>query len=113
MGRIGTVTTLVEPFFIPYEHHAHPRSDECYISDTLRVGVMMTTVAEQTARKLLDIGEAGQRLGIHQHTRRQWADRGQVKHVRLISGVRRFDLEEIERVRPDMGLEPVERDAEG
>ncbi len=53
--------------------------------------------------KLLNIAEAARRLGIHQNTLRQWADRGRVKHVKLISGVRRFEPAEIERVRREMG----------
>ena len=66
---------------------------------------MVTGVAEQEGRKLLSISEAARRLGIHENTLRQWADRGKVKHVRLMSGVRRFDPEEIERIRREMGYE--------
>jgi putative resolvase len=66
---------------------------------------MVITVAEQDAPKLLNIAEAARRLGIHENTLRQWADKGRVKHVRLISGVRRFAPEEIERLRREMGIE--------
>jgi excisionase family DNA binding protein len=66
---------------------------------------MTLTMAEPADHKLLNISEAARRLGIHDNTLRQWADRGKVKHVRLMSGVRRFDPDEIERVRREMGYE--------
>lgn len=54
----------------------------------------------------LNVTQAARRLGVHQNTLRQWADKGRVKHIRLMSGVRRFDPDEIERIRVEMGLEP-------
>jgi excisionase family DNA binding protein len=53
-------------------------------------------------RRLLSIGEASERLGIHINTLRRWADRGMVRTVRLPSGYRRFEEEEIERMRWEM-----------
>jgi putative resolvase len=63
------------------------------------------TVTEQTEAQLLSISEAAKRLGIHQNTLRQWADQGRVKHIKLLSGVRRFESDEIERVRREMGYD--------
>lgn len=54
--------------------------------------------------RLLSISEAARRLGIHQDTLRAWADKGLVQHIRTLTGYRRFDPEEIDRVRGEMGL---------
>ncbi len=57
--------------------------------------------------KLLTISQAADLLGVHQNTLRGWADRGLVPVVKLPSGYRRFDPEEIARVRHRMGLPDV------
>jgi excisionase family DNA binding protein len=46
----------------------------------------------------LRIAEAAKRLGVSQRTLRYWSDKGLVAHRRLLSGQRRFDPAEIERV---------------
>ena len=59
---------------------------------------------ERSAR-LLTISEAADLLGVHQKTLRAWADKGLVAHYRTPTGYRRFDREEIERLRNDMRVE--------
>ncbi len=52
---------------------------------------------------LLRLSQAAQRLGIAVDTLRRWADRGDVKAVRMPgTNERRFVLEEIERLRAQM-----------
>ena len=60
------------------------------------------------ADKLLTISEAARRLGVHPNTLRTWADKGLVRHVKLPSGYRRFSVQEVERLRQEMGLEVFE-----
>lgn len=55
-------------------------------------------------QRLLTISQAAARLGIHPDTLRAWADKGLVPVVRTPTGYRRFDPEEIDRVREEMGL---------
>jgi excisionase family DNA binding protein len=52
--------------------------------------------------KLLTISEAALELGVHSNTLRGWADRGLVPAVRLPSGHRRFEPEQIERIKREM-----------
>jgi len=54
--------------------------------------------------RLLAISEAADRLGIHPDTLRAWADKGHVGVIRTPTGYRRFDPDEIERVRAEMGM---------
>ena len=54
--------------------------------------------------RLLTIQQEAERLGVHQNTLRNWADKGLVPVVKLPSGYRRFRPEEIEQVRRTMGL---------
>ena len=61
--------------------------------------------------RLLRINEAASRLGVHQNTLRNWADKGLIPTVKLPSGHRRFVPGEIERVRREMGLDGPHRDA--
>ena len=56
--------------------------------------------------RLLTIAEAARRLGVHQNTLRTWANKGQVPHVKLPSGHRRFTVAAIEQLRRDIGLAP-------
>jgi excisionase family DNA binding protein len=56
--------------------------------------------------RLLTIGEAARRLGVHQKTLRAWANRGLVRHVKLPSGHRRFVEADIEGLRQAMMVEP-------
>jgi excisionase family DNA binding protein len=48
------------------------------------------------------VTEAARRLGIHPHTLRAWADKGLVPVVRTLTGYRRFDPEDIDRVIAEM-----------
>jgi DNA-binding transcriptional MerR regulator len=57
---------------------------------------------------LISITKAAGLIGVHPNTLRSWADKGLVGAVRLPSGYRRFTLEEIRRVRKEMGLEDIE-----
>lgn len=54
--------------------------------------------------KLLSIGEAAKRLGVHINTLRRWVESGRIHAVRLPSGYRRFEVREIERLRREMGF---------
>ena len=55
-------------------------------------------------RRLLTISQAAARLEVHPDTLRAWADKGLVPVIKLPSGYRRFEPQEIERVRTEMGL---------
>ena len=48
--------------------------------------------------KELKIAEAAKRLGVSQRTLRYWSDKGLVAHRKLLSGQRRYDPEEIEKL---------------
>ena len=52
--------------------------------------------------KLLTISEAARELGVHPNTLRGWVDRRLVPAVRLPSGHRRFEPEQIERIKREM-----------
>ena len=58
--------------------------------------------------RLLTISEAAGLLGVHPNTLRGWADKGLVNHVKLPSGYRRFTLDEIKRLRREMGIDAAE-----
>ncbi len=55
-----------------------------------------------TTTRLLTIGQAAARLGVHVNTLRGWVDRGLVPAVKLPSGYRRFTVEQIEQIERDM-----------
>ena len=57
------------------------------------------------ATRLVNISEAAKRLGVSVGTLRAYADKGDVPVVKLPSGHRRFRVEDIDRVRRDMGLD--------
>jgi excisionase family DNA binding protein len=61
---------------------------------------------EPRPNRLLTISQAAARLGVHPDTLRGWADKGLVPVIKLPSGYRRFEPQEIERVRSEMGLKP-------
>ncbi|HEV2124940.1 MAG TPA: helix-turn-helix domain-containing protein [Chloroflexota bacterium] len=55
--------------------------------------------------KLLSISEAARRLQISPSLLRKWADRGEIKTVKLPgSGYRRFSPSDVEQKRREMGL---------
>lgn len=54
--------------------------------------------------KLLTISQAADRLGVHVDTLRAWADKGLVPVVKTPTGYRRFEPEDVERVREEMGI---------
>ncbi len=56
--------------------------------------------------RLLSIGEAARELGVSDQTLRTWEKKGFIKAVRLPSGYRRYTVEEIERMKREMGLLP-------
>lgn len=51
---------------------------------------------------LLQVRAAARELGVHENTLRRWEEAGLIRAIRLPSGVRRFPLEEITRIRDDM-----------
>jgi len=59
---------------------------------------------EPRPQRLLTISQAAARLGVHPDTLRKWADKGLVPVIRTPTGYRRFEPQEIERVRAAMGL---------
>lgn len=59
---------------------------------------------EPRPTRLLTISQAAARLGVHPDSLRRWADKGLVPVIKLPSGYRRFEPQEIERVRSEMGL---------
>lgn len=59
----------------------------------------------------LNVREAARRLGVHENTVRNWADRGILRPIRLPgSGYRRFRADDIERIAREMreAVAPVE-----
>lgn len=60
-------------------------------------------------RGMVGVSEAARRLGVHHNTMRKWADRGVIPAIRLPSGHRRFDIEELERFRQAMTTTPHDR----
>jgi excisionase family DNA binding protein len=51
----------------------------------------------------LNVRETAARLGVHENTVRNWEQRGLLRAARLPgSGFRRFDLDEVERMRSEM-----------
>ncbi len=56
-------------------------------------------------QQLIGLTEAARLLGVHQNTLRNWADKGLIAHVRLPSGHRRFEVQEVDRLREEMGVE--------
>ena len=72
----------------------------------------------KTAKRLLTVREAARRIGVHEHTIRNWEKRGLIRLVHLPgSNVRRAPVEEVERIvndmqtaRPKMGVRIVKPD---
>ncbi len=59
---------------------------------------MSTAVPQQ-----LNVRETARRLGVHENTVRNWAERGILRAVRLPgSGYRRFAVEDVERLAREM-----------
>lgn len=56
-------------------------------------------------RRLLTIGQAANRLGVHQKTLRAWADKGLVAHIKTPTGYRRFDPGDIDQLVANMRVE--------
>jgi excisionase family DNA binding protein len=59
----------------------------------------------------LNVRETARRLGVHENTVRNWANRGLLRPVRLPgSGYRRFEAADVERLALEMrdGAAPVE-----
>jgi excisionase family DNA binding protein len=52
--------------------------------------------------RLLSVTQAAERIGIHPHTLRAWADKGLVPVVRTPTGYRRFDPDAIDQVIEEM-----------
>jgi excisionase family DNA binding protein len=51
----------------------------------------------------LNVRETARRLGVHENTVRNWADRGILRPLRLPgSGYRRFDVAEVDRIAREM-----------
>lgn len=60
----------------------------------------------------LNVRETARRLGVHENTVRNWAERGILRASRLpMSGYRRFDAEDVDRLAREMheAAAPVEQ----
>jgi excisionase family DNA binding protein len=67
-----------------------------------------------TTAQQLNVRETARRLGVHENTVRNWADRGMLRPMRLPgSGYRRFDVAEVDRLAREMreGAAPVDAGA--
>lgn len=54
----------------------------------------------------MSVREAASRLGVHDNTVRRYADRGLIRAVRLPSGVRRLQREDVEALAPQTVEKP-------
>jgi excisionase family DNA binding protein len=63
--------------------------------------------------QLLSIGEAARRLHVSQSTVRGWSKKGILPVIKLPSGHRRFRIADVDRLRADMGLDPIKPESEG
>ncbi len=55
------------------------------------------------AARMLTVRAVAREFGVHENTVRNWEARGALKAVRLpVSGYRRFDLAEVERMKREM-----------
>jgi excisionase family DNA binding protein len=49
--------------------------------------------------ELMQVRAAARQLGVHENTLRRWEEAGLIQAIRLPSGVRRFRLDDVERLR--------------
>ncbi len=71
----------------------------------------MVELRDMDESRLLQVREAAEELGIHENTLRRWERDGYIAAVKLPSGVRRFPVGEVRRVRATMNREVVARKA--
>jgi excisionase family DNA binding protein len=67
--------------------------------------VALTPAAEADAEpELIGTRETARRLGVHENTVRNWADRGELRVAETLpgSGYRRFDARDVEELRCSM-----------
>jgi excisionase family DNA binding protein len=69
----------------------------------------MTAVKAAGAGRLIGTCEAARILGVHRNTIRHWAENGILRARVLPTGARRFDRDEVERVRPRSAVDAKER----
>lgn len=55
-----------------------------------------------TAPVLMQVRAAARELGVHENTLRRWEEAGLIKAVKLPSGVRRFRVQDVTRLRDEM-----------
>lgn len=60
-----------------------------------------------TRPEMIPIREAAERLGVHENTIRNWADRLVIRSHRLPSGVRRVPRSEVERLEREVFAVPT------
>jgi len=68
-----------------------------------------TTTGPGRAVKLIGTCEAARILGVHRNTIRQWAENGILRARVLPTGARRFDRDEVQRVRRRSTIDAKER----
>lgn len=57
---------------------------------------------DHTANELMQVRAAALQLGVHENTLRNWEKSGLIGAVRLPSGVRRFRVQDVDRLRQQM-----------
>lgn len=62
------------------------------------------------SKQFLQVRAAARELGVHENTLRRWETAGLIHAVRLPSGVRRFPVQEIARLRDEIYEGPKETD---
>lgn len=63
--------------------------------------------------QLLSIREVARRLLVSQSTVRGWSEKGILPVIKLPSGHRRFRVADVDKLRTDMGLDPIEPESKG
>jgi putative resolvase len=54
------------------------------------------------------IAQAAKLIGVHPNTLRRWEREGKLKPARTLGGERRYTTEEINKLRSEMGLPPID-----
>jgi excisionase family DNA binding protein len=60
------------------------------------------------SKTLLNVRDAAALLGVHENTVRNWEQKGLLRAARLPSGFRRFERDEVERLRAEIYAPAVE-----
>jgi len=58
------------------------------------------------AQRYVSLPTAAKELGVHPHTLRRWVSQGKVQAIELPSGYRRFTIEQLDKIKMDLGILP-------